>query len=42
MGFAQKSNVSPRVRPETSFHKDCPGNLPDCNGTNGSAGVDCC
>ena len=41
-GFAQKTSPAHRVRPETTFHKDCPNNLPDCNGTNGVEGVDCC
>ena len=41
-GFAQTTTPAHRVKPERTFFKDCPGNLPDCNGTNGTPGVHCC
>jgi len=37
-GFAQMK----KTKAHEIFARDCPAGLPDCNGTNGTPGVDCC
>ena len=42
-GFAQKENKQAKRIGELLKAKQCPdSSLPDCNGTNGTPGTDCC
>jgi len=47
-GFAQVKHQHKHKKHHKKYHKlfkksrDCDDDMPDCNGTNGTPGVDCC